>query len=172
MAKKKAVHLPIYTESFDYAYAHDECLRYNASHDVNVRCNEAIESAIASHHHDYSLDCKSAVREVVKQFGYERMFYVLTNTVQEMDWDGRISHDNKDWAQTFPTSDKRPFIIITHNHPGLVNMFVTEAKHNYLLPQPLKAQEVTAEAEKFCPSSKTSVSQTTPAGSSSWYRYP
>lgn len=146
MANKKITFTPVYTDSFDYAYAHNEYAQYNASQDANIKCKAAIENAIAGHYHDYCLDTRAAVQEVVKQFGYERMFYVLANTVQSMEWDGRISRSNKDWAQTFPASDKRPYILITRSHPGLVDLFVKRARHEYLLSQPLKAADIKAEA--------------------------
>lgn len=83
--KKEAVKMdktPIYKESFEYAYNHGEEEQHRASNHANIACKKAIETAIASHYHDNRLDTQAAVQEVVKQFGYERMFYVLANTVQ------------------------------------------------------------------------------------------
>ena len=37
--------------------------------------------------------------------------------------------------------------LITRTHPGLLDMFVSKARHEHLLRQPLKAADIKAEAE-------------------------
>ena len=141
---------PIYKESFEYAYNHGEEEQHRASNHANIACKKAIETAIASHYHDNRLDTQAAVQEVVKQFGYERMFYVLANTVQTQGTDGRVSQANKKWAQTIPIVFERgkrdTSYLITQTHPGLLDMFVSSARHEHLLRQPLKAADIKAEA--------------------------
>ena len=141
---------PIYRESYEYAYQHGETKQHLASQRANIACRDAIVAAIGTHYHDNRLDTKAAVKEVVQQFGYERMFYVLANTVQAMDWDGRASRNNKAWAQTIPVAFERGkrdvSYLITHSHPGLLDMFVSRARHEFLLKQPLKAADIKAEA--------------------------
>ena len=141
---------PIYKESYQYAYQHGEGEQHIASNRANIACKEAIEKAIASQYHDNRLDVEAAVRDVVKQFGYERMFYVLANTVQTQETDGRVSPSNKKWARTIPVvfeGGKRDFsYLITQTHPGLLDMFVSRARHEFLLKQPLKAADIKAEA--------------------------
>ena len=92
---------PAYKYPASYARENDELELYRASSKANVACKEAIEQAIAAHYFDNILH-HGAVKEVVDQFGYERTLYVLANTVRQKDWDGRISYDNKAWAQTIP----------------------------------------------------------------------
>ena len=152
--KKEAVKMdktPIYKESFEYAYNHGEEEQHRASNHANIACKKAIETAIASHYHDNRLDTQAAVQEVVKQFGYERMFYVLANTVQTQGTDGRVSQANKKWAQTIPIVFERgkrdTSYLITRAHPGILDMFVSRVRHEHLLRQPLKAADIKAEAE-------------------------
>lgn len=151
--KKETVKMdktPVYKESFQYAYQHGEQEQYLASNRANIACKEAIEQAIASHYYDNRFHAEAAVRDVVKQFGFERMFYVLANTVQTQGGDGRISRANKDWAQTIPVAfenGRRDMsFLITRSHPGLLDMFVSKARHEHLLRQPLKAADIKAEA--------------------------
>ena len=129
---------------------HGEAEQSIASNRANIACRDAIQKAVASHYHDNRLDTEAAVKEVVQQFGYERMFYVLANTVQTMDWDGRVSQNNKAWAQTIPIvfekGERDTSYLITRTHPGLLDMFVRDARHEYLLKQPLKAADIKAEA--------------------------
>ena len=141
---------PLYKNSFEYAYQHGEAEQSIASKRANIACRDAIEKAVASHYNGYSLDTEAAVKEVVQQFGYERMFYVLANTVQTMDWDQRVSQNNKAWAQTIPIvfekGERDTSYLITRTHPGLLDMFVRDARHEHLLKQPLKAADIKAEA--------------------------
>ena len=73
---KKLYKAPLYKESYEYAYQHGEGDQHIASNRANIACKEAIEKAVNSHYRDNSFNA-----EVVKRFGYERMFYVLANTV-------------------------------------------------------------------------------------------
>ena len=153
-SKKEAVKMdktPIYKDSFEYAYQHGEEEQHRASNHANIACKEAIEKAIASHYHDNRLDTQAAVQEVVKQFGYERMLYVLANTVQTQGGDGRVSQSNKQWAQTVPIvfegGRRDVSYLITRAHSGLLDMFISQARHEFLLRQPLKAADIKAEAE-------------------------
>ena len=84
---------PLYKYSATYARENNELEQYRASHKANVVCKNAIETAIRDYYRDNRLG-KEAVKQVADQFGYERMFYVLVNTVQRKDCDGRISRDN------------------------------------------------------------------------------
>lgn len=144
---------PIYKESFQYAYQHGEETRHIASHTANIGCKAAIEQAISEHYSDNRLNTVAAVQDVVRRFGYERTLYVLANTVQDMGQDGRVSLANKDWARTIPVAfenGKRDVsYLITQCHPGLLDMFVTAARHEYLLSLPLKREDIKAEAQRI-----------------------
>ena len=141
---------PIYKESYEYALQHGETEQHLASNRANTTCRDAIEKAIADHHGINSFNAAAAVKDVVKQFSYERIFYVLANTVQAMDWDGRVSRANKAWAQTIPVAFERGkrdvSYFITRTHPGILDMFVSKTRHEFLLKQPLKAADIKAEA--------------------------
>lgn len=122
---------PLYTQSAAYANAHGELEQYWASRKVNAACKEAIENSIRDHYSGHSLDGKAAVTEVVNAFGVERTMYILANTVQQQDWDGRISSSNKAWARTIPVTanpdawgeDQNAYLVL-NSHPGLTDLFV------------------------------------------------
>ncbi len=144
---------PVYKSSYEYAWMHGESEQHFASNRANIDCKRAIEKAIASNYNDNILNTKTAVQEVVKQFGFDRTLYVLANTVQSMDWDGRVSRANKDWAREIPVvleNGKRDTsFLITQSHPVLLDMFVREARHEHLLRQPLKAADIKGEAVRI-----------------------
>ena len=96
----ETANIPVYKQSAEYAIEHDELPAYRESFRVNMACRDALESAIHESYHDYCLDTGKAAAQVAAQFGMERVAYVLANTVRAFDHDGRISRDNKAWAQT------------------------------------------------------------------------
>ncbi|MDE7246183.1 MAG: DUF3849 domain-containing protein [Oscillospiraceae bacterium] len=159
---------PLYKNSFEYAYQHGEADQSIASKRANIACRDAIEKAVASRYNGYSLDTAAAVKEVVEQFGFERMFYVLANTVQTMDWDQRVSQNNKAWAQTIPIvfekGERDTSYLITRTHPGLLDMFVRDARHEHLLKQPLKAADIKAEAAHILERFQTAREPNSPDG--------
>ncbi len=153
IVKKGREFPPLYEHSFAEADARGEAEQYNASHDLNVECARAINKALAEHYNGstFCLDTKTASKEVVGKFGFERTMYVLACTVRHYDYDGRVSHHNKKWARTFPEfDDKRmsSYYLVTE-HPGLTDMFVDQVRHDHLLTQPMKAADVKAEAERI-----------------------
>lgn len=157
---------PVYQLPFDYAQAHDECAQYNASLDANIACKEAIETAIGRYYGHNRLGAVPAVRDVVKQFGYERTLYVLANTVQRLEHDGRISRKNKEWAWKTPfgADPKCAYFIITNCHPGLLNIFLDTARHEYLLSQPIKRTDIKAEASHILEQFQEAVEPNSPNG--------
>ncbi len=147
---------PVYKYPASYARENDELSLYRASNKANIACKEAIEQAIADHYRDNRLTT-GAVKQVVEQFGYERMFYVLANTVKQKDWDGRISDDNKAWASTITVfenpdawgQDRNCYFVVDRPHTGLTDLFIKQARHEYLLTQPLNKQDIQTEAARL-----------------------
>ncbi len=163
---------PLYTQSGAYAKEHGELDAYRSSNKANLACKEAIHSAIRDSYHDNCLDTKEAVRQVVDAFGYDRTLYILALTVRHMDWDARFSRDNKEWAKTIPVPDDKDawgddrtvHYIVSQSHPGLVNMFTSQARHDFLLTQPLTAEEIKAEAARLLDRLKQPQEPNSPSG--------
>ena len=103
---KKLRELPVYPYPAGHAQENGELDAYRASFRANVSCKDAIEAAIRDNYHDNRLDT-AAVGQVSEQFGQERMLYVLAATVRHFDYDGRISRDNKRWANTIPVYENK-----------------------------------------------------------------
>jgi hypothetical protein len=126
---------PIYFHSAAYAHEHGELDQYHASHRANIACKEAIEQAIADNYRDNRLGL-ACVQQVLQQFDSDRIFYVLANTVRQKDHDGRISRDNKAWAQTVPVCedkegfghDRNVYFIVDRCNPGLTDLFLAQAR--------------------------------------------
>jgi len=148
--------IPVYQNTWAHANKYGELEQYRTSHKANIACKEAIETAIADHYRNNRLDT-SCVKTVAGEFGYSRMLYVLAATVRQKDRDGRISHENKEWAGSVPVcenpdgfgGDRNTDFVVDRPHAGLIDLFITEARKSYLLTQPLTKEDVQKEAEKL-----------------------
>lgn len=167
---KKLRELPVYPYPADHAQENGELDVYRASFRANVSCKDAIEAAIRDNYHDNRLDA-AAVGQVAEQFGQERMLYVLAATVRHFDYDGRISRDNKRWANTIPVYENkdgmggdRSVQFVVSSHPGLTDLFLTGARQEQRLRQPLTADEIKAEAARLLGKLQEPVQPNSPGG--------
>lgn len=115
----------VYRETANYAYEAGEMDAYRASLAANVECRRAIEAAISSDYGDNRLNADAAVKSVLEQFSPERVRYVLANTIQQKDFDGRIPQPLKEWAKSVevcPENASR--FLVDKPNPGLTALFV------------------------------------------------
>ena len=89
--------IPVYYETAAYARENGELELFRLSHRTNIACKNDIQAAISRHFDGMRLD-KETAKEVLDQYGAERVSIVLAATVQYKSWDGRFSSSNKDWA--------------------------------------------------------------------------
>lgn len=140
---EKVKDLPIYPHSAAYARDHGELAEYRASYQANIDCSKAIDAAIRENYRNNRLD-PAAVNQVVERFGMERTLMVLAATARYKDRDGRIDDSHKAWAQTIPVPDDKDVrgadrthaYIVGYAHPGLVNLFMREARKQAQEQQP------------------------------------
>ena len=141
--------IPVYLYPQEYAVENGELDKYRLSRKLNLACKEAIEQAIGGHYSEHRLDTAAAVRQVVDVFGYDRTLYVLAVTVQHKERDGRISHNNKEWAKSVPifedridgSADQNMFLVVSQAHPGLTDLFIRGVRK-------AQAQEKEQQAER------------------------
>lgn len=147
--------LPLYLNSVAYASEHQEVKLFWASKEANMHCKMAIESAINDHYHDYCLG-DEAVKEVTAHFSIERILFVLAITVRQMEWDGRISSENKAWAQTVAGFDgenalereKDGSLTVLGVNPGLTDIFLSQVRREFVSPEKKTSDDVSGEAEQ------------------------
>ena len=139
--KENFADIQIYPYSVTRAEEDGDLDWYRQSHKLNIACKDAIEKAISRHYRNNILDTK-AVQDVVDQFGWARTSFVLVNTIRNKTWDGRISQENKQWAQLapmFPDLDaqgnNRRLRYVINSHPGLTDLFAKELRRQYQLNQ-------------------------------------
>lgn len=148
-----AIKLPdppkVYMASLAEARQIGELEAYRESQRLNATCAEGIKKAINdSHNGQYSYDMAAALKAVTAEFGTERVHVVLANTVQYMDYDGRFSHENKQWAQGVQlpqlTKEQRADFVCGA-HPALLDGFLNTVRKQQQEKRPsvthlLKAQ--------------------------------
>ena len=122
--------VPVYYEPFSYAKENDEVDLYRTSYRLNCECKQAIQEAIADNYDGMYLG-DGAVDQVVRQYGMERVGYILANTLHHKNYDGRFSPGNKEWAEQVSTpehnADRMTFRTdwVVDSHPAILNGFVT-----------------------------------------------
>lgn len=122
--------VPVYYEPFSYAKENDEVDLYRTSYRLNSECKQAIHEAIADNYDGMYLG-DDAVDQVVRQYGMERVGYILANTLHHKSYDGRFSHSNKEWAEQVSTpehdADRMTFRTdwVVDSHPSVLDGFVT-----------------------------------------------
>ncbi len=110
--------------------------------DTKVSCKEAIERAIAEKFDGYRLP-KETAEDVIREFGSERVAYVLANTVMHLSHDGRFSPENKEWAKAIePYAMIENRDLIVSSHPAVLNGFINQTQRYMEREKELKAQEL------------------------------
>ena len=93
---------------------------------ISRNCGSDIEKGISTHFDGMHLNT-DFIANLYALYGEERMNYVLANTVQMSDGDGRYSPDNKAWAKEININnaedDRRTFYV--NSHPAILDGFIT-----------------------------------------------
>lgn len=126
--------IPVYKETIEYAREHGDLDVFRASNSANTACANAIEKAIAEGWDGMRLKADCAL-PVIEQFGTDRTAYVLANTLQIKEYDGRFSRDNLAWAQRLqiePASgsipSERRYTWEISSHPVKLDQFVRQTR--------------------------------------------
>lgn len=133
MEQKFTKETPVYRHNAVYAREHDELPQYRESYQANIACKEAMEKAIGDNYRNNRLNPQAVMEAVGAEFSMDRISYVLANTVQFKDHDGRISSANKQWAKTVSIvpnadawgGDRNCYFVVDQAHTGLMDLFVT-----------------------------------------------
>ena len=73
---------------------------------------------------------KECIRPVMEEYGTDRVEWVLANTLRHLNYDGRFSRSNREWAGSFamPESGTQGYDpgldFIVGSHPAVLDGFV------------------------------------------------
>ena len=118
-------HAYLYLSSFAEAKRQNEVALWRASHLENIACKQAIEESIRRGFDGMHLD-RDCARSVIDNFGFKRVGWVLSATLQQKQYDGRFSPQNKAWAaSTFIPPSDRNYEFTVESHPAVLDGFVS-----------------------------------------------
>lgn len=115
---------PIYFQTAHYANEHEEMEQYRSSHEISGNCKREIDESIRSNFDGMHLNA-GFEDSLIEKYGRERVAYIVATTIQEHDYDGRYSRENKEWAKTIPISeseDERRHCCL-NVHPAVLDGF-------------------------------------------------
>lgn len=125
----------LYPYSAEEARQRNELSLWRASHQANIACKQAIEESIRQNFDGMHLN-DGCLRPVLEEFGYKRTAWVLSNTIQQKDQDGRFSQANKQWAKRtcIPSDHWHNSDFVVESHPAVLDGFVTQYCKAYQAP--------------------------------------
>lgn len=129
---------------YPYPYSYEEAQRlgeydldlYKKSRQLNVECAKSIKEIINKNYAGYRLE-KDLAKKIIAEYGYDRVNFVLANTIRHRENDGRISKENKEWAKKvfipedrLDRYDQRGYFEV-NIHSGLLDIFTSDARKEY-----------------------------------------
>lgn len=122
-------HKPLYTLSLTEAVRNNERDLWRESYKENCDCARTIEKAIAAAYEYEKSRLNDCAEPIIKQFGFNRVNWVLANTVKMKNYDGRFSQKNKKWAEQWhiPQDDVRWHFCV-ESHPCLTDIFIDQTQ--------------------------------------------
>ena len=136
---------PLYLWSLEEAIRNNEKDLWRESYKENCDCARTIEKAITDAY-NYEKSCLTAcAKPVIEQYGFDRVNWVLANTVQQKKEDGRFSQENKAWArQIYIPHDEVRWHFCVESHPGLTDNSDLEEKQARLVSLRQRIDELTS----------------------------
>lgn len=114
----------VYRHSMAVALERGEMDAWRSSRQANIACKQAIEATIREHFDGMHL-APGCVQAILREFGYLRTAYVLSNTLQEKDFDGRFSRLNRAWFEQIKVpEDRNNFDFVVESHPAVLDGFM------------------------------------------------
>lgn len=96
--------------------------------ETKAACKAAIEKTIAEKFDGLRL-AEGAAGTVIREYGAERVSYVLANTVTHLKSDGRFSSGNKEWAESIePYAMIKNRDLVVTAHPAVLDGFIDQAR--------------------------------------------
>jgi antirestriction protein ArdC len=121
----------VYANNLAYAREHGEIEAYKISKTLNIECAAAIDGAIRANSKPGPMagtqyvDTEQALKDVVKQYGAERVKSVTAAVVADQDWDGRLSNTNKSWAKSVDSPVDKVYV---RTHLSIFDGFVNKVR--------------------------------------------
>ena len=124
-------YIPFYRYSLDNARHCNEVELWRNSHKANIDCAAAIKNTIGDNFNDnhFNSDCVNAV---IREFGFDRVNFILQYNLKKAQHDTRYSAENREWGKSLcaPDSNMRTDYLI-NEHPVLINAFIDRTRNEW-----------------------------------------
>lgn len=112
----------VYKLDSQTAETRGELDKWRRSLQLNQDCRDALVAAMRQGYDGYTVSSID-VKPVVEQFGYDRILWVLANTINHHKKDGRVSRAIIQWAEAVGIPDDRnnSYFLLNEN-PGLISI--------------------------------------------------
>ena len=127
-----------YRYSYRTAEHDGDVEEYRASRDENRRCADFIQNPqtglYANAYKDNVVDKdRTYLDKCIREFGMQRMMFIIANTVKMSNPDGRWSLEVKEWAKDFMAShtSESADSYLSQIHTGVVNILAEEIIKKY-----------------------------------------
>lgn len=121
----------LYRYSLQEAVRSGEKALWKESYHENCVCARSIETSIRENFDGMFLE-QDCAKSIISRFGFERVMWVLANTVKEKYQDGRFSADNREWARSFfiPRENHcRDYSV--KSHPVVLDGFINQVRKEW-----------------------------------------
>lgn len=115
----------VYKLDYQTAETRGELDKWRKSLQLNQDCRDALVSAMRQGYDGYTASSID-VKPVAEQFGYERILWVLANTINHHKGDGRINRTIIQWAESMDVPDDRSNgYFLLNDNPGLISILAS-----------------------------------------------
>ena len=123
----------LYTDSYAGALQRRETRQYDASFQQNIVCARAVEQAIQEHADKVRRELtEGCAQSVLARYGFNRVNYVLSNSVNVADCRDLISKDAQDWVRnTCVHGDGHNCRFAVNTTVDLLDKFIGQVKACY-----------------------------------------
>ena len=84
----------------------------------------------------FRLSAREAIQAVIDTFAFGRTMFVLANTIRIKNYAGRISPENKAWAQTIPVFCEYPqSVLVDRCDPDSLDLFTNQVRKDFAVVQ-------------------------------------
>ncbi len=98
--RDKGKYPEVYRLSLGEARSRGEMERFHVSESLNSACRLSMDSAVSRHFRGGSLP-PGCLDHILKEYGFDRVEWILANTIRQHREDGKISKGNREWAGSF-----------------------------------------------------------------------
>lgn len=122
---------PLYKFSFSEAKRNNEVEEFRESLLENIKCRDFLDHEIGEKFDGMRLPDKCA-ENAVKEFGYDRTMWVVANTINERQGDGRFHSKNREWAKNLHIpNDRRNYEFALRSHSCIVDGLANDVRKMY-----------------------------------------